>query len=133
MVEQFRYVATTLTNQNSIQEDSKEQTEVKERLLSFGAASLSSSLLSKNIKIKIYRTVVLPFVFFYGCETWSITLREGRRLRLFENSVLRRIFGGKRDEVAGEWRKLHNKELNGLYCSPNVVWVIRSRRDGRGM
>jgi hypothetical protein len=63
MVEQFRYVGTTLTNQNSIQEDSKEQTEVKERLLSFGAASLSSSLLSKTIKIKIYRTVVLPFVF----------------------------------------------------------------------
>ena len=74
---------------------------------------LSSSLLSKNIKIKIYRTIILPVV-LYGCETWSLTLREERRLRVFENRVLRRIFGPKRDEVTREWRKLHNEELNDL-------------------
>jgi len=76
---------------------------------------LSSSLLSKNLKIKIYRTITLPVV-VYGCETWSLTLREERRLRVFENRVLRRIFGSKRDEVKGEWRKLHNEELDDLYC-----------------
>ena len=64
----------------------------------------------------------------YGCETWSLTLREERRLRVFENRVLRRIFGLKRDEATGEWRNLHNEELNDLYCSPNIVRVIKSRR-----
>ena len=88
---------------------------------------LSSSLQSKNIKIKIYRTIILPVV-LYGCETWSFTLREERRLRVFENRVLRRIFGLKRDKVTGEWRKLHNEELNDLYCSPNIVRVIKSKR-----
>jgi hypothetical protein len=68
---------------------------------------LSSSLLSKKLKIKIYRTMILPVV-LYGCETWSLTLREERRLRVFENMVLRRVFRPKRDEVTGEWRKLHN-------------------------
>jgi len=63
----------------------------------------------------------------YGCETWSLTLREERRLWVFQNRVVRRIFGPKRDEVAGEWRKLHSKELNELYSSPNIVWVIKSR------
>ena len=75
---------------------------------------LSSSLLLKNLKIKRYRTIILPVV-LYGCETWSVTLREERRLRVFEIRVLRRIFGPKRDEVTGEWRKLHNEELNDLY------------------
>jgi len=77
---------------------------------------LSSSLLSKNIKIKVYRTVILP-VILYGCETWSLTLREERRLRVFGNRVLRRVFGPKRDEVTGEWRKLHNEERNDLYSN----------------
>jgi hypothetical protein len=71
-------------------------------------------LLSKNLKIKIYRTIILPVV-LYGCETWSLTLREERKLRGFENMVLRRIFGSRRDEVKGEWRRLHNEELNDLY------------------
>ena len=64
----------------------------------------------------------------YGCETWSLTLREERRLRVFENRVLRKVFGPKRDEGTGEWRKLHNEELNDLYSSPNIVRVVKSRR-----
>jgi hypothetical protein len=63
----------------------------------------------------------------YGCETWSLTLREEHRLRVFENRVLRRIFGPKRDEVTGSWRKLHNEELHGLYSSPSIVRVIKAR------
>ena len=87
---------------------------------------LSSTLLSKNLKIKIHRTIILPVV-LYGCETWSLSLREECRLMMFEKRVLRRIFGPKRDEVTGEWRKLHNKELNDLYSSPNIVQVIKPR------
>ena len=87
---------------------------------------LSSSLLSKNLRIKIYRTIILPVV-LYGCETCLLTLREERKLRVFENMVLR-IFGPRRDEVTGEWRRLHNEELNDLYSSPNIVRVIKSRR-----
>ena len=88
---------------------------------------MSSSLLAKNIKIKIYRIIILPVV-LYGRETWSLTLREERRLRVFENSVLRRIFGPKRDEVTGRWRKLHNAELNDLFSSSNIIRVITLRR-----
>ena len=88
---------------------------------------LSSMLLSKNVKIKIYRTIILPVV-LYGCETWSLKLREERKLRMLENMVLRRIFGTRRDEVTGEWRRLHNEELNDLYSSPNIVRVIKWRR-----
>jgi hypothetical protein len=84
-------------------------------------------LLSKNLKIKIYRTIILPVV-LYGCETWSLTLREEKKLRVFEVLVLRRIFGPRRDEVTGEWRRLHIEELNDLYTSPNMVRVIKSRR-----
>ena len=81
----------------------------------------------KNLKIKIYRNIILPIA-LYGCETWSLTLREEHRLRVFENRVLRRIFGPKRDGVTGKWRKLHNEELNDLYRSPNIVQVIKLRR-----
>ena len=77
--------------------------------------------------IKIYRTIILPVV-LYGCETWSLTLREERKLRVFENMVLRRILGTRRDEVTGEWSRLHKRELNDLYTSPNIVRVIKSRR-----
>ena len=87
---------------------------------------LSSCLLSKYLKIKMYRTIILPVV-LCGCETWSLTLSEERMLREFVNRVLRRTFGRKRGEVTGEWRKLHNEELNDLY-SPNTVRVIKSRR-----
>jgi hypothetical protein len=86
---------------------------------------LSSRLISKNIKIKIHKTVILPVV-LYGCETWSLTLREEHRLRVFENRVLR-IFGPKREED-GSWRKLHIDELHSLYSSPHIVRAIKSRR-----
>jgi len=88
---------------------------------------LYSRLLSKNLKIKIYKTIILPVV-LCGCETWSLTLREERKLRVFENMVLRRIFEPRRDEVTGEWRRLHNEELNDLCSLPNTVRVIKSRR-----
>jgi hypothetical protein len=84
-------------------------------------------LISKNIKIKIYRSIILP-VALYGCETWSLTLREEYRLRGFKNRVLSRIFGPKRNEVRAKWRRLHNEELYDLHCSPNIVWVITSRK-----
>jgi hypothetical protein len=84
-------------------------------------------LLSKNTKITVYRTIILPVV-LYGCETWSLTLREEQRLRVFENRVLRGIFGPKGDEATGEWRRLHNEELNDLYSSPHIIRVIKSRK-----
>jgi hypothetical protein len=87
---------------------------------------LSSHLISKNLKIKIYKTVILPVV-LYGCETWSLTSREEYRLRVFENRVLRKIFGPKREED-GSWRKLQNEELHNQYSSPNIVRVIKSSR-----
>jgi len=130
-VEEIKYLGTTLTNQNSIRE------EIKSRLKSGNACYhsvqnlLSSSLLSKNLKVKIYRTIILPVV-LYGCETWLLTLREEHRLRLFGNRVLRRIFGPKRDEVTGEGRKLCNEELNDLYWSPNIVQVIKSKTNEMG-
>jgi len=126
-VEEFKYLETTLTNQNFF------QVEIKSRLKSGNACYhsvqniLSSSLLSKNLKIKIYRTIILPAV-LYGCGTWSLTMREECRLRVLENRVLRRIFGPKRDEVTREWRKLHNEELDDVYSSLNTVHVIKLRR-----
>jgi len=126
-VEEFRYLGTTLTNQNSIQE------EIKSGLKSGNACCysvqnlLSSSLLPKNVKIKIYRIIILPVV-LYGCETWALTLGEERRLKMLENRVLRRVFGPKRYGVTGEWRKLHKEDLNDLYSSPNTVRLIKSRR-----
>ena len=105
-----KYLGANLTDQNSIQE------EIKSRLKSRNACYhsvqnlLSSSLVPKNLKIKIYRTIILPVV-LCGCETWSLTLREEHRLRVFENRVLRGIFGPKKDEVRGECRKLQNEEF----------------------
>ena len=81
---------------------------------------LSCRLLSKNLKINIYRTIMLLIV-LYGCEAWSMTMREEYRLRVFENRVLRRIYGSSRDEVTGEWRKLHNEELFTQYCSCDKI------------
>ena len=106
-VEDFKYLGTTITDHNYIQE------EIKSRLKTGNAGYhsvqnlLSSSLLSKKLKIKIYKTIILPVV-LCECETWLLTLREERKLRAFENMVLR-IFGPSRDEVTGEWRRLHNE------------------------
>jgi hypothetical protein len=96
-------------------------------LLSFGAESFVFQFSIQKIKIEAYRTIIL-LVVLYGCETWPLGLNEERGLRVFGNWVLRRIFGPKRDEVTEEWRKLHNEELNDLYCSPSIVRVIKSRR-----
>jgi hypothetical protein len=126
-VSQFKYLGTTVTNQNLIQE------EIKRRLNSDNAcyrsvqSLLSSRLLSKNVKIRIYKTMILPVV-LYGCETWSLTLREEHRLRVFENRVLRRIFGPRRDEVRGDWRKPQNEELRNLYPSTSINRMRKSRR-----
>src|SRR5215469_6191789 len=125
--EEFKYLGTTLSNQNSIQEEIKSRLKLGYACYYSVQNLLSSSLVSKNLKIKIYRTIILSVV-LYGCETWSLTLREGRRLRVFENRVLRRVFGPKMDEVTGEWRKLHNEELGDLYSLPNIVRVVKSRR-----
>jgi hypothetical protein len=86
---------------------------------------LSSRLLSRNVKVEIYKTVILPAV-LYGCETWSLTLREEHILRVFENRVLRRIFESNSDEVREEWRKLHNEELHNLYSSPDIIRQVKS-------
>jgi hypothetical protein len=88
---------------------------------------LSSRLLSRNLKFKIYKTITLSTI-LYGCEIWSLTLREEYTLRVFENRVLRRIFGPKRDEVTGQWRKLHSGELHNLYSSLDIIRQIKSRR-----
>jgi len=112
-VEQFKYSGTASTHQNSIQE------EIRSNLKSGNAGYhsvqnlLPLNLLSKNIKVKIYRIIILPVV-LDECEKWSLTLREEHMLRVFQNRVLRRICGPKRDEVTGEWRNLHNEDLNNL-------------------
>ena len=90
---------------------------------------LSFSLLSKNIKIKIRRTKILPLV-LRGCETWSLTMRKECRLRVLENKVLRKIFRPKMDKVIVQWRELQNEKLNNLYFSPNIIWVIKLGRMG---
>ena len=105
-VEEFNYLGTKLTNKNSIQEEIKSRSKSMNACYHLVQNLLSSSLLSKNLNIKIYRTIILPVL--YGCETWSLTLREECRLRVFEKRVLRSIFGPKRDVVTEEWRTLHS-------------------------
>jgi hypothetical protein len=116
----FKYLGTTLTDKNCIQEEIKSRLNLENACYHAVQSLLSSCLLSRNIKVKIYKTIILPAC-LYGCETWSLTLREEHRLRVFENRVLRRIFGPKRDEVMGKWRKLHSEELHNLYSSPDII------------
>ncbi|KAJ4426516.1 hypothetical protein ANN_27330, partial [Periplaneta americana] len=126
-VEKFKYLGATVTNINDTREAIKRRINMGNACYYSVVKLLSSSLLSKNLKVRIYKTVILPVV-LYGCETWTLTLREEHRLRVFENKVLRKIFWAKRDEVTGEWRKLHNTELHALYSSPDIIKNIKSRR-----
>ena len=119
-------MGSTLTNQNSTQEEIKSRLKSENSCYQSAQSILSSSLLSKNVKTKINRTIILTVV-LYGCETWLFTLMDKRRLRIFENRVLRRIFGPKRDEVTEEWRKIHNEEFNDQYSLHNIVQVIKPR------
>jgi len=118
-VEEFKYFGTTLTNQNYILEEIRSRLKAGNTCYHSVQNLLSSILLFKNYKIKIYRTIILPAVLCW-CETWSLILREDLRLRVFENRP-------KREEVTWEWRKLHNEKFNYLYSSPNIIRVIKSR------
>ncbi|KAJ4450358.1 hypothetical protein ANN_01779 [Periplaneta americana] len=126
-VEKFKYLGATVTDINDTREEIKRRINMGNACYYSVEKLLSSSLLSKNLKVRIYKTVIL-LVVLYGCEAWTLTLREEQRLRVFENKVLRKIFGAKRDEVTGEWRKLHNAELHVLYSSPDIIRNIKSRR-----
>jgi hypothetical protein len=126
-VEQFKYLGTILTIQNCIHEEIKSRLKSENACYNSVQDLLSSSLLSKNIKIKTYRTLILSVV-LYGCETWSLTLREEQRLRVFKNRVLCRMFGPARDDVMGEWRRLHKDEFYDVYSLANIMQMIKSRR-----
>ncbi|KAJ4447311.1 hypothetical protein ANN_09315 [Periplaneta americana] len=126
-VEKSKYLEATVTNINDTREEIKHRINMGNACYYLVLKLLSSSLLSKNLKVRIYETVILP-VLLYGCETWTPTLKEEHTLRVFENKVLRKIFGANRDDVTGEWRTLHNTELHALYSSPDIIRNIKSRR-----
>jgi hypothetical protein len=127
VVAKLKYRGTTLTDQNRKHEEIKSRLNSRNACYHSVQSVLSSRLLCRNLNVKIYKTIILP-VALYGCETWSLALREEHRLGVFENWMLGRIFGSKSDEVTGEWRKLHNGELHNLYSSPDIIRQIRSRR-----
>ena len=126
-MEKFKYLGVTVTNTNDIREEIKRRINMGNACYYSLEKILSSYLLSKKLKVNTYKTITLP-VILYGCETWYLNLREEHRLRVFENKVLRKIFGAKRDEITGEWIKLHNAELHALYCSPNIIRNFKLRR-----
>ena len=109
-MEKFKYLGVTVTNTNDIREEIKCRINMGNACYYSLEKILSSRLISRKLKVKTYKTIILP-VTLYGCEIWSLTLREEHRLRV-ENKVLRKIFGAKRDEITGEWRKLHNAEVH---------------------
>jgi hypothetical protein len=119
----FKYLRMTLTNQNDIHDEIKSRLNLRNACYYSVQTLLSSHLISKNLKIKIHKTVIL-LVVLYGCRTLCLTLREEHKLRVFENGVLRRIFGPKREEDR-MWRKLHNDELHSLYSSLNIIRVTK--------
>jgi hypothetical protein len=123
-LEEFKCLGAALTNQNSFQEEFTSRLKSANAYYYLAQNLLSSSLLSKNLKIKTYRTITSNVV-LYGYETWLLTMREEYRLMMYENRELRIIIGLKRDEVTGEQRKLHNVELNDLYSSQNIIQVIK--------
>jgi hypothetical protein len=126
-VEYFRYLGITLTDQNCAHEEIKSRQNSGNACHHSVHSLLSSGLLSRNVKVKILKTIILPVV-LYGCETWSLTLWEEHRLKVFENRVLRGIFVPKGDEVTGEWKKLHSGELHNFNSSPDIIRQIKSRR-----
>jgi hypothetical protein len=117
----------TVTNQNLFQKEIKRKSNLGDACYHSVQKLLSSRLLSKNIKIRIYKTIILRVV-LYGCETWSVILKEEHRLRVFANRVLRRTFGLKRNEVKGGWRNVHNEDLHNLYYSPSTIRMIKLGR-----
>jgi len=122
VIETFKYYRAYVISKN----------EATDRLISGNACFysvqklLTSRFISRKMKLKIYRTVILP-VILSGCESWSTTLADEHKLRVFENKVFRKIYGPKRDEMTGKWRRLHNEELHGLYDSLDVVKILKSR------
>jgi len=122
-VEQSRYLGTTITNKFAFRK--KLRVDWMQGMLAIIGRRIFCLLVCyPSIKIKIFRAVILPVV-LYGCESWALTLREARRLRMFENKVVRKIFGPKKDEVTAEWRRLHKEEFYDLCSSPNVIRVLK--------
>jgi hypothetical protein len=126
-VAKFKYLRITLMNQNFIHEKIKSRLNSGNACYNLVQRSLSSCPLSRNVMVKIHKTIVLPSV-LYGCETWPVTLREKYRLRVFENRLLRRICGPKTDEITGKWRRLHSWKLHNLCSSPDIIRFVKSRR-----
>ena len=126
-VEKFKYLGVTVTNTNDIREEIKRRINMGNACYYSVEKILWSCLLFKKLKVNTYKTIILPVV-LYVCETWPLTLSEKHRLRVFENKVLRKIFGVKRDDITGECGKLHNAQLHALYSSPNIIRNLKSRR-----
>ena len=126
-VDKFKYLGVTVTNTNDICGEIKRRINMGNACYYSLEKILSSHLLSKKLKVNTCKTIILLSV-LYGCETWSLTLREEHRLRVFENKVLRKIFGAKRYEITGKWRQLHNAELHTLYSSPIIIRNLKLRR-----